>query len=69
MRKLKNGLQSTFKKMKSTVSNRRGQGMVEYILLLVVVVALVMVFKDKIKSTVQGKIEQLGTDIGNFGGN
>lgn len=45
------------------LKNKRGQGATEYILLLVVVVSLVMLFKDKIKSIMVGKIDQLGTDI------
>ena len=47
----------------SLIANNRGQGATEYILLLVVVVSLVIVFKDKIKSTVQGKTNALAEDI------
>jgi hypothetical protein len=39
--------------------NQRGQGATEYILLLVVVVALVMMFKNQIKQTMEGKLGDL----------
>lgn len=42
------------------------QGMTEYILLIVIVVALAYLFKDKIKSAVGAKTEQVGQDITNF---
>ncbi len=42
------------------------QGMTEYILLIVVVVALAYLFKDKIKAAVGAKTEQVGNDITNF---
>ncbi len=45
------------------LNNNRGQGATEYILLLVVVVSLVVVFKDKIKDTVMKKTTDLGTSI------
>lgn len=44
-----------------------GQGATEYILLLVVVVGLAVIFRDRISEVVQSKIEQLGSDIGSFG--
>ncbi|MGE5086026.1 MAG: Flp1 family type IVb pilin [Bacillota bacterium] len=49
---------------KKLLKNRSGQGATEYILLLVVVVSLVMLFKDNIKSAVQGKIDDLKAGIG-----
>jgi Flp pilus assembly pilin Flp len=45
-----------------------GQGATEYILLLVVVVALVVLFKDKIKTTMDGKLGELQNSISNFSG-
>jgi len=45
------------------------QGMTEYILLIVVVVALAYLFKDKIKTAIGSKTEQVGSDITNFSGN
>lgn len=49
-------------------ADESAQGATEYILLLVVVVAVVMLFKDKIKGALTGKLESLGSDIGNFNG-
>ena len=48
---------------KNVTGNERGQGATEYILLLVVVVSLVILFKDKIKATVTNKVGALDTDI------
>jgi len=55
-------------KKKSLLNNERGQGATEYILLLVVVVAVVVIFKDKIRETVQGKVDSLSSDIMSFSG-
>ncbi len=46
--------------------NNRGQGMVEYILLLVVVIGLVMIFKNKIIEIVRGKTDQVGAGMDAF---
>ncbi len=51
------------RKMSKTLKNEKGQGMVEYILLLVVVVGLVLAFRGRITSIVNGKIDSLGQDI------
>lgn len=45
--------------------NNRGQGATEYILLLVVLVGVVMIFKNKITSTLKGKMDSLAGDIEN----
>lgn len=47
-------------------NDESGQGATEYILLLVVVVGLAMVFKSKIMEMVNGKLGELGTNIGGF---
>lgn len=57
MKKFKNFSKGLFK-------NKKGQGATEYILLLVVVVALVIMFKDKIKTTMSDKIGELQGMIG-----
>ena len=44
---------------KRFLKNERGQGMVEYILLLVIVVAVVTIFKKPLMDMVNGKIEDL----------
>ncbi len=46
------------------LKNESGQGATEYILLLVVVVALVLMFKKEIQATVSGKIGELKESIG-----
>lgn len=50
-------------------NDESAQGMAEYALLLVVIVAIAFLFKDKIKGAVSSKLEQLGGDIQNFNGN
>lgn len=42
------------------------QGATEYILMLVIVVALAITFKDKIKGIVEGKVSDLGGKIQSF---
>lgn len=49
---------------KKLLKNRSGQGATEYILLLVVVVALVIMFKSQIQKTVNDKIGELQGMIG-----
>ena len=47
-----------------------GQGATEYILLLVVVVALAFIFRDRITQAVQTRVNELGGSIESFtGGN
>lgn len=48
--------------------DQRGQGMTEYALLLLVVVAMVAVFKDKIKEAVSGKLGNVADEISQFSG-
>lgn len=43
-----------------------GQGATEYILLLVVVVALALMFRNKITETLSEKLNELGSAIGGF---
>lgn len=50
------------------LKNQSGQGATEYILLLVVVVALVIMFKGKIQTTVNEKIGELQSLIGSVSG-
>jgi hypothetical protein len=56
-------LANTIKKLWKDES---AQGATEYILLLVIVVAIAMLFKDRIKSIVSSKIEEVGSGIGSF---
>jgi Flp pilus assembly pilin Flp len=49
--------------LKNLWKDESAQGATEYILLLIVVVGLVMLFKDKIKAIVSTKIGSLGDSI------
>lgn len=57
------------KRLKKAMKDQSGQGATEYILLLVVVVAIVMIFRNDIKDAVNQKIQQLKGDISGFDGN
>jgi Flp pilus assembly pilin Flp len=63
----------TMKKLATLLKNlwkdESGQGATEYILLLVVVVALAMIFKDSITNTIKEKLAQISGDIGGFNSN
>lgn len=52
--------------LKNLWKDESGQGATEYILLLVVVVALGMLFRTKITETIQAKLEELSGAIGGF---
>jgi Flp pilus assembly pilin Flp len=52
---------------KKLLKNQSGQGATEYILLLVVVVALVMAFKGKIMSIMSSQVDALGSSISQVG--
>lgn len=54
---------------KRLMTNAKGQGMVEYILLLVVIVAIATVFKKPIMDAVSTKVGDLGQKINDFQGN
>ena len=51
---------------KNLWKDESGQGATEYILLLVVVVGLALVFKDRIMTIVKDKLGALAGDIGQF---
>lgn len=57
-------------KIKSTLkqlwSDESGQGATEYILLLVIVVAVAFLFKDRIMGILRDKLDQLGGSIGSL---
>lgn len=59
MKKLKNLWQQFY-------HDESAQGATEYILLLVVVVAIAIIFKDKIKQVLSDKISDLGGKIQGF---
>ncbi len=59
MQKFKN----TIKKL---LSDESGQGATEYILLLVVVVALAMIFRPRIEGFINAKLDDIGNALGAF---
>lgn len=54
------------KRLKRKLGNQSGQGMTEYILLIVIVLAIATVFRDPITRAVQSKVDQVGTSISDF---
>lgn len=52
--------------IKKLWKDESAQGATEYILMLVVVVAIAMLFKNQIRDIVTGKVSQLGSDIESF---
>lgn len=60
MKHILNNIKATFTKF---VKDESGQGSAEYILLIALVVAVIMMFGPKIKSAIQGKTEQLEGQI------
>ena len=66
MKKMMKKLKTHFsKKMK----DQSGQGMMEYILLLVVIVGLVFILKQPLKDQVDKIKDQLGASVGSILGN
>lgn len=53
--------------MQQLWNDESAQGTSEYILLLVAIIAIAMLFKDKIKEIVTGKMAEVGGEIGKFG--
>lgn len=53
-------------KVRQLWNDESGQGAIEYILLLVVVVALVLAFKNQIIPLISGKMGQLTNDVNQF---
>lgn len=54
------------KRLKNRIKNYHGQGMTEYILLLVIIIALAMAFKDPIINAVKNKTSQVEGQIMGF---
>ncbi|MBE8162908.1 MAG: hypothetical protein HAW63_02855 [Bdellovibrionaceae bacterium] len=48
------------------VNDESGQGTTEYILILVAIVAVAVLFKDKITTALEGKLGSLETSINGF---
>ena len=51
---------------KKLIQDESGQGTTEYVLLLVVLVAIAMLFRRQIQDIVGGKIDEIGTAIRGF---
>ena len=54
------------KLMQRLWNEESAQGTSEYILLLVAIIAVAVLFKDKIAEIVKGKMEDVGGKIGSF---
>jgi hypothetical protein len=52
------------KRLKKVLKNQRGQGMLEYVLLLTIIVGLVMAFKDPITNIFKGATDNLTQTTG-----
>lgn len=52
--------------LRNLAKDESGQGATEYILLLVVVVALALMFRRQITDTLKEKLDELGSAIGGF---
>lgn len=52
--------------MKTFWNDESGQGMAEYVLLIVVVLGVAFVFKNKIKEMVTNKLEEVSGKMGSF---
>lgn len=65
-------MKNTLNKIKNTVKSlwkdESAQGMTEYILLVVVVLAIALIFKDKIKEAVTNKLNEVQGNMGGFQG-
>ncbi len=54
------------KKLKKLWKDESAQGATEYILMLVVVVAIAMLFRKQIMGIIEGKVSKLGQNIQSF---
>lgn len=69
MKTLMNGLKTKIENtVKSLWKDESAQGMTEYILLVVVVLAIALIFKDKIKEAVTNKLNEVQSGLGGFQG-
>lgn len=55
-----------FKNIRKAFADESAQGATEYILLLVIVVAVAVIFKDKIKEVISSKTAEVGSQIQGF---
>lgn len=59
-------MQLVIKKIQALWNDESAQGATEYILLIAIVVGLAMLFRDKIKSIVTGKLSDIEGGVNNF---
>jgi Flp pilus assembly pilin Flp len=52
--------------LKRLWNDESGQGMAEYVLLIVVVLTVAFMFKDKIKGMVSGKLDAVSSEMNSF---
>jgi len=57
------------KMLKQLWQDESAQGATEYILMLVIVVGIAIIFKEKIKSVITEKVDALSQDIQGFNSN
>ncbi len=55
-------------KFKKFLTNESGQGMTEYVFILLIIVAVLVFFRGEIKTAFQDKIGNLTQQISNFSG-
>jgi hypothetical protein len=60
----KNKIKATLRKLKS----QSGQGMTEYILLLVIIIAVAAIFREPIKKAIGQKMDSVSGQIQGFSG-
>jgi Putative Flagellin, Flp1-like, domain len=63
---LKGGAMLKLKAFAKKLKSQSGQGMAEYVLLIVVVVGVATIFKDKIKNMVSSKMESVSGEFNSF---
>ena len=61
-------LKAKFKQTLNKLKNQSGQGMTEYILLLVIIIAVAAVFREPIKKAIGQKMEDVNSKIQGFSG-
>ena len=62
------GLEKLKKGFKKFLSDESGQGMTEYVFILLIIIAVLVVFREQIKTAFTDKIGDLTRQIGRFTG-
>lgn len=69
MNRIKKGMKFTKECVKSFIKEEDGVGIVEVILILVILIGLVVIFKDQIQGIVQNAMSSISKDSGKITGN